>query len=612
MSIRPAPAVIGVFPLQHESDISLDRGARRVWPDLPGMWTVGSWHPGELRTARHRDTGLLVLGQCLAGDDRVAADLRRAVDTGHPGTLGTWPGSYTVILVRDTEMTALVDLAGQFPLYYRTGHGRTVLGSRMSPTAMAAGLPVRPDMPMLAAHIFCPDVSVLAESRSMLRGVSRLGGGQAMRVDLTGNSRVWTADPLTPDPTVSLTDAAAGLRSALDAAVRARVAGNRLVTADLSGGLDSTSVAFLAAGHTSRAIPVFTYHHPDAPAGDLVHAQRYARLGQKFLPEVVLGTQDTLTYRRLRPSVSDDLPNPAASARVRTRLRLGRIAASGSEIHLGGEGGDALLTPSPAYLADLATRGSLRDLIHHAHVLGRRREVSPTAVFRRSIRASRTSMSRALAELAQRLEQPAGRPTAWMDGIAWWADPGVEAAWMTGRTRRELAELCRATSGRTDLPGPESGIADFTALRELRTAATVQRQLIETAREHDVWPHAPFLDDDVIRACTRIAAYRRADPGTVKPLLRSALAGLIPEPVLTRSTKGNYVGEDYQGVRVGGGGLTSLISGSHLAELGVVDAAAVINSITRARTGAHAPFAALNRLLGVELWLRGLAAPEAD
>jgi asparagine synthase (glutamine-hydrolysing) len=574
------PSIVSVFPSCHESEIALPAGAVRVWPDLP-LWHVGGGHPGELRTVRHRDAGLLVWGQCFADDDRLARDLAAG-----PESFGRWPGSYAAILVRDTELAGLVDLAGQFPLYYRSAAGRTVLGSAVSLTAHVAGLPAGPDLTTLAAQVFCPDVSVLTGDRSVLTGILRLGGGQAIRVDQHGHCRVSTVEPLPPG-TISLPEAATELRGALDNSVRARLDTGKLVTADLSGGLDSTSVAFLAARHSAGPLRVFTYHHPDAPAGDLAHAQRYAALNPKFVPEVVLGNLDTLPYQELEPTIGD-LPDPAAVAMARTRLRLGRIAAGGSEIHLGGEGADALLTPSPSYLADLGPRA----LARHAYLLARRRDVSPAAVFRRAVTAGRTSTTRALGELAERLTCP--RPLTWLDAIGRWAGPGVEAAWLTMRMRRELTEACRhAAAG--------SGTVD--ALHEVRAAGAVQRQLIETAREYRVWPQAPFLDNDVIRACTRVAAGQCADPAVVKPLLVAAMAGLVPKSVLARRGKGNYLGEDYRGVHRAA--LADLITDSRVAALGMVEPSAVLQSVEHARSGAPAPFPALNRLLGVELWLRG-------
>jgi asparagine synthase (glutamine-hydrolysing) len=225
-------------------------------------------------------------------------------------------------------------------------------------------------------------------------------------------------------------------------------------------------------------------------------------------------------------------------------------------------------------------------------------------VVSRAVRVAGTSAAQALTGLAAQLEQSDHAAVTWLrDAIAWWPHPGIEGSWLTRTMRRGLAELCRQTASRGDLLPPGLGIADLAALRELRRAGAVQRQLVEMGRTHNVWTHAPFLDNSVIRACLRTTAFRRADPVAPKPLLGMAMTGLVPEPVLNRVGKGDYIGEDYAGLRANTKSLCKLVMDSRVAELGMVDPVAVVRSI-RAVDVCRLPFAALNRLLGVELWLR--------
>lgn len=601
LTTHRAPTFVGVFPPDDGAGLAPE-AADRIWPDLPGTWRVGGWHPDECRVVRHGDAGLVVIGHCLAGDDRLRTLLERLAATGRPEVPPSLPGSCLAVLVQPDSVTATVDLAGQFPLYYHETNGRVVLGTQARATAVTAGLPLRPDLTTLAAQIFCPDVPALAAGNSVLEGVRRLGGGQTLRVDRRGRLRVW-AEPLIPERSVTAGEAEDGLRAALEAAVAARL-GACAMSADLSGGLDSTSLAFLAARRTVRPLPVFTYHHPDAPAGDVAHARRFWELAPNFRPELILGTRDTLAFADVRPGAGTDVPDPGATARARTHLRLSRIAATGGGIHLGGEGADALLTPSPGYLADLGRFGSKRELARHAHGWGRARRLSPAAIFTRAVRMSSTSMAVALRRLAAVLETPDRRATGWADAIGWWSVPGREADWLTRPMRHRLAEECRA-GAETSPPGAP-GIADVGALHSVRAAATVQRQLVETARPYGIRPHAPFLDDEVVRAGSRLPAYRRGDPHTSKALLRKALAGLVPEPVLSRPGKGNYLAEDFAGLRAGSAALVELFTDSRLAAWGMIEPAEVIGAVRATACGQPAALPALNRLISAEIWLRGL------
>ncbi|MCM2430459.1 albusnodin/ikarugamycin family macrolactam cyclase [Streptomyces sp. RKAG337] len=577
----------------------------RVWPGLSSLWSRGPWRSGELRVVSCQGAGLVTMGQCFADDRQLRAGLVQAVESDRWEALTRWPGSYLVIVARDDELLAFTDLAGQFPLYYCPVPGRVGLGSQPAVAAAAAGIPVRPDRATLAAQILCPTAGPLLGERSVLDGVHRLGGGQALRIDAAGHPETWTYEPLIPDRHASLADSAEALRTALTAAVGARVDLGERLTADFSGGLDSTSLAFLAAHRTPAPLPVFVYHHPDAPSGDLEYAHRFARLDGRLELTVLPGSRQTLTYHGLDQVRPAGEPEAAAVNSARLRLRLAGIAAGGSTIHLGGEGGDALLVPAAGHLADLARQGGPRTFLRHCREVARARREAPTAVAARALRLSRTSPAGALEGLADRLERPSESIPQWLDTIAWWPDPGSEAGWLTGAMRGELAGLARSRA-RTGTVTPGLGVGDRTALTELRIAATVQHQLSDTAREFAVWPHAPFLDNDVVRACTGLPSYRRADPRTVKPLLGAALAGLVPEPVLTRRGKGNYTAEDYQGARLHAQEIRSVLTGSRLADLGIIDPRAVVGSLDRVLMGIRAPLAALNRLLSAELWLRGL------
>jgi asparagine synthase (glutamine-hydrolysing) len=588
------PSLVGVFPMPagpHDTTFACESV----------FSTSGSWRPGELRTVNDRRGLLVVVGQCLVDDEQLHRDFVRALRDDRIDAVTGWPGSYLSIVVRKDDLTAYVDLAGQYPLYHRTFGGKVAVGTRPFPTAVTAGLTPEPDPLVLAAQMICPAVPGLTEHRSVFSGLSRLGGGEALRVTRRGETSTWTYEPLVPDRSTTLADAAEALRAALCDAIRLRTASAPRITADLSGGLDSTSVAFLAARHRAATLPVFTYHHPDVPGNDLDHAIRYARLEPRFRQSLIPGTSETLTYQGLDRSRPTDLPDPGAVIQERTRIRLARIAGSGPGVHLGGEGADALLVAPPGYLGDLARHGSFRHFRRECYALARLRRVAPANVLARATLLSRTPVSRALRALAKRLEDPLDGDIEWLDAIAWWPPPGAEGTWLTGPTRRALAALVRDHAAAA---ASEIGPGDAAAYSEVRASAAVQRQLDERARPFGIWPQAPFLDNAVIRACTRLPAYRRADPAVRKPLLREALSGLVPDAVLGRSTKGSYSAEDWRGVRQAAAELKARVSTTRLADLGIVEPRAVRISLDRAIDRRPAPIPAFNRLLGTDLWLR--------
>ena len=96
----------------------------------------------------------------------------------------------------------------------------------------------------------------------------------------------------------------------------------------------------------------------------------------------------------------------------------------------------------------------------------------------------------------------------------------------------------------------------------------------------------------------------RADPWSYKPLLQSALTGLVPSEVFARRTKGDYSAEDYRGARRAITELRTLLRDSRLADLGVIEPGPVLAALDRMVTGIGVPLGPLNTLLATELWLR--------
>lgn len=582
----------------------LPEPAARVWPAERRLWSWGPWHPGEVSTAECARARLLAVGQCLADARTMREDLERATRDGRWERLTQWPGAYLLVVIHDGDrLTAYVDPAGQFPLYYAQRGDRTALSTRATAAAVLAGTGGAADATALAAQIVCPGVPELTEARSAFAHVRRLGGGEALRIEPSGVLTHWTYERLSPDSGADFKESAARLRSSLTRAVTLRADGPRRVTSDFSGGMDSTSLAFLAARGATEPLDAFVYHHPDASAGDLEHALHYAAETPAVRLDVTRGTLASLPYRGLESQGPMDQPDPAAVTGSRLRLRLAHIARDGGSVHLTGEGGDALLAVPPAYLGDLAAAVGLRRLAHDARALARLRQLSPARVAFRALRLAHTPADRALRELAVLLENPVQRPTQWLDAVAWWSPPGPEAAWLTTRARRHLAELARERSESASgdplllTPGTRAVLCD------LRNSAAVQGQFTSIAREFGVWPQAPFLDSEVVRACTSLPLPLKADPFTVKPLLAAGLAGLVPDPVLRRRTKGDYAAEDYWGARLSAAELRARLVRSPLADLGIIEPSRVIASLDRAVAGLSAPFPALNRLLGADMWL---------
>ena len=560
----------------------------------------------------HGDVCLLIVGHCLLDGAERDAALAAAVRGGDLGQVAAWPGAYSAVVLRQETVTAYADLSDQFPLYYSRRGDEVLIAA--DPAALAAAHGRRPDPLAAAMHIACPGVLPLWQGRSPYAGVSRLPGGAVLRARRGSVTVQQAAVPL-PVAGRSLAEGAGQLRDALVHAVGARSAG-RQVSADFSGGLDSTSVAFLAAASARPPVAVIAYHQPLAPAGDLPYATRYAALDERLLLTVVAGSERTLPFAgtsspvAVSPGAASE-PHPGWLAAGRSLARLTAARESGASLHLTGEGGDAILLPAPSYLATLVRRGKPLTLFRHAGAYARLRQAAPAALAGQAVRLAGMTAQRALSGLAGELAGSAPRGGRWSDFIGWWPPAGAAASWLTGPVRRQLAEAAADPATARAVPSGVSP-ADLAALADVRRSGDAQRQLRELAAPLGLAVHAPFLDSAVIRAALSVPAVVRASPSAYKPLLGAALGDLLPAEVLGRRTKGNYAAEQYAGARAALGGLRAQLRDSRLAALGVIEPGAVTAVLDRMAAGIAVPLGPLNTLLATESWLRDAEEPRSE
>ena len=577
-----------------------------AWPDIPAVRVYGDPNICEIICVTTKRGRLLVFGHCLAPPSQIRRDFAAAVDD--LDLLSRWSGAYALLALREGRVTAAGDLAGQFPIFYADGSAGTTLATH--PDVVAAVVGSSPDPVTIAARIACPSALPVWATRSAYAGVHRLPGGHVLRyADAITAPPAPAAPVISAGPRPALRKGADALRGALTAAITARAGTN--VSADLSGGFDSSALAFLAAraGH----VRTVTYAHPGLPAGDQERARQFAGLHCRIQPRTVLGGDATLPYADL-----PELGLPAAVAEPsncmlawrRGLLRLSSTGHGQAGIHLTGEGGDAVAGATPAYLADLRRRAPAGEFIRHCVAHARSLRTSPVALTAHAERAARQTPAGALGGLARTLTGARPEPLTWVGAIGCWPVHGVPVSWLTRRMRRELADIAVDPVTARAIPSG-LGPVDLASMAELRASADAQRYLRELGHRVGVRVHAPYLDDAVVRAGLAVPPAFRARPGRHKPLLAAALDGLVPAAVINDAAKGDYTGEEYRGARQATATLRRLLDDPLLAAIDVIEPAAVRASLEDLLTGMPAPLGAFAYLIASETWLRAITGMQA-
>ncbi|MFJ8595322.1 lasso peptide isopeptide bond-forming cyclase [Streptomyces sp. NPDC093598] len=563
-------------------------------------WLVGHWHDDEVVTASVRGASLAVVGCCPIDADELRRRAARLRDLAELDALArALPGSFHLVGALDGRIRVQGTASGLRLVFHAEIDGVRVAATRADALATALGL--EPDVEELAVRLLWPAPYPLFET-SMWRAVTAVPPQTAVVVAADGrtvrHTRWWTP----PEPVRPLAEAAPLIRTALEEAVGARTRQGGVVSCDLSGGLDSTSVCFLADRSPARVV-ASTWPGRDPADTDLSWAERAMR----YLPDVehVVWDADAspLVYEDLL-GIDDLLDEPTIGVMDRSRVlhHLPGLAARGSRLHLTGIGGDHVAWCSEAYYHRLLRT---RPLFALRQLRGFRALWQwPLGGTLRALTDSRP-YRRWLADAADDLRGPLPRSVA--TGLGWGMTPRL-FGWVTPEAER-MARRALLDAAATASPlHPDRGL--HTDLEQIRSCTRVIRQWDRMAARAGLPMASPFLDDRVIEACLAVRPGERVTPWRYKPVLSAAMRGIVPEECLRRSNKATASMDASNGLREHRADLLALWEDSRLAELGLVDGAE-LRRLARRPASPGLSDAILYSTIAAEVWLRGLARGRA-
>ncbi|MGW2638418.1 lasso peptide isopeptide bond-forming cyclase [Streptomyces sp. NPDC001348] len=559
-------------------------------------WLVGHWHDDEVVAAHAGASSIAVIGCCPIDTDQLRRRAARLRDLAELDTLvRSLPGSFHLVGALDGHTRVQGTASGLRLVFHAEIGGVRVAASRADTLATVLGLD--PDVDELAVRLLWPAPYPLSES-SMWHGITAVPPQDAMVVATDGRSvrhtRWWTP----PEPVRPLAQAVPLIRKALEDAVDARTRQGGVVSCDLSGGLDSTSVCFLADRSAARVV-AGTWPGRDPADTDLQWAER--AIGH--LPDVEHLVWDPdespLVYEDLL-GVDDLLDEPTIGVMDRSRVlhHLPALAARGSRLHLTGIGGDHVAWCSEAYYHGLLRT---RPLFALGQLRGFRALWQwPFGGTVRALADSRP-YGRWLADAARHLRDPSPSPVA--TGLGWGMAPRV-FAWMTPETERTARRALLDAAATASPLHPDRGL--HSDLEQIRSGTRIIRQWDRMAARTGLPMASPFLDDRVIEAFLAVRPSERVSPWRYKPALSAAMRGIVPEECLRRSNKATASMDAANGLREHRADLLALWEDSRLAELGLVNGAELRRLALRPASHGLSE-AILYSTIAAEVWLRGLA-----
>lgn len=414
------------------------------------------------------------------------------------------------------RLLAARDAAGSRSLCYRLQRDRILLATEPCAILAHPGVDDGLDDVWLACHLALRHA---ADGRTIFRAVRELRSGEAMLASPEGE-RIWRFRELGTAPRLRYPrdeDYAEAFLEHLGRAVQRRMRAPAPVDVLMSGGLDSTPVAALAAEARgarpgAAALRTFSYVFDDYPDSDervyiRAMAERWGLDARTVLADEAVPLRGMAGWPRN--------PNAPEGNMFRNLMELifAEVQRAEGRVLLCGYGGDRLYDGEAYWLADLIADGRIRE---GARELGKHlRGAGPRRVLRSE--TTRALLRAALAPLGWRGRPP--RRPAWLRPERW---PAVAAQpdWPP-----EAAALRR--------PGP------LRALVGAEPSSLAIAAPFGPAR-YGLELRDPFRDLDLISFVLRLPAYFLYHRATAKRIVRLALRGLLPEPVRTRGEKTRY------------------------------------------------------------------------
>ncbi|MFJ9036840.1 lasso peptide isopeptide bond-forming cyclase [Streptomyces sp. NPDC102406] len=582
------------------------RASRRIDHPSGRPWIVGDWADDEA-VLIEAGTRRMVLFGITDLDARATADrLGRLRSPGDADALAArLAGSFHLLVNIDGDVRAQGSVVGVRQIYSATVDGVTVAASGVAPLRRLTDAPL--DESVLAARLLAPGGAPwpLAQ-RPVRRGIAPLRTGHWLSVGADGRSRQvrwWRL----PDATCSLAQGAGAVRAALTDAFEARVRPGRRVSADLSGGMDSTTLCFLA---DVAGADLVTYHV--APLDSANEDSVWARRAADLLPRA---RHHTLTadraenlfdvgYTAEHTDAAPEGPSTWASGLAHIRDLARRARDEGSVLHLSGFGGDELFGRMPTSAWSLARARPVSGLrLVNRYRLANRWSWTGTV---RAL-ADRSTFARNLTDVAARIGAPP--PPLDVPDFGWVFAPRMPA-WATPDAVAEVRRLL--VTAAAEQPEPlDDDRARHQALASLVfEGATIRQVNTALAGTGIVWD-APFLDDRVIEAALATRVEDRLASGRFKPLLVDAVRGAVPDGILDRRDKGEFSAEAFRGLARNRARILELAEDSRLAALGLIDPARFRAAVLNPGPMSH-HLQPIDTTVACESWLRTHAGPWQD
>jgi asparagine synthase (glutamine-hydrolysing) len=400
-------------------------------------------------------------------------------------------------------------------------------------------------------------------------------------------AKYWDFDPSMQIRYRTDTEYEEHFRAVFGESVRRRLRSDSPILAELSGGMDSSSIVCMADTIFARGavesprLDTISYYDDSEPNWN--ERPFFTKVEDK---RGRTGTHIDVSSKekpKLGPSNHRFAAAPGSGARSSQQLVL-CMTSNGNRVVLSGIGGDEVTggVPTPtSELQDLLARGCFRTLAHQLKIWAL---------------TKRKPWFYLLFEVTREFFPPA------LVGVPKYKQP---AAWLraefVGRNRSAL----QGYETRMKLFGPLP-----TFQQNVSTLQALQRQLACDALSEDLprEKRYPYLDRNLLEFMYSIPRDQLVRPGQRRSMMRRALIGIVPDELLNRKRKAYIARSAMADISADWTRYADLTQDMISSSLGIVEAEKFLEALQQARQGKEMPVVNLIRTLGIETWLLNLIA----
>jgi asparagine synthase (glutamine-hydrolysing) len=396
--------------------------------------------------------------------------------------------------------------------------------------------------------------------------------------------RYWDFDPRKKVQYHSDGEYEEAFRGLFERSVARRLRTHLPALAELSGGMDSSSIVCMAdtilATGNGEAPRLDTVSYCKASEQDWNEQPYFSKVEQKrgrtgcHIDITTVGVSDSV----INSDSLQIMPGSGRDANAAAKHFSGFVETTGTRVLLSGIGGDEVTGGIPTAvpeLADLLRAFQLRQLARQLKSWALNNRQPWLHLFAEAIREFLPGTPKLL------------HPAPWLD-------PSF--------VLRQHSALIGYSSRLKVLGSTPSFQISLSALDVLRRQLHCEGSPAQPVYEK----RYPFLDRDLLEFLFAIPRQQLLRPGQRRSLLRRALTGIVPDEVLNRRRKA-YVCREPFGLILAEWAIFSELSRNMISSaIAIIEPSMFQDALLRARRGQAVPMAQLMHTFAIEIWLRSL------